>query len=173
MAIWLLDVDGVVNILRSPDTPPKDRWADVVETTVSDGATEWPISYSPELVTGIRSIVERGLAEVRWLTTWEDAVHGFAEELGLPQGVVAGYEAAAEMTPTQSGRLPWWKHWYAERIANDVDRLVWTDDELPRHRDAWAWTRSRDDVFALAIKPTVGISPQQLRDIEVWLTAGE
>lgn len=172
MAVWLLDVDGVVNMLPSPDTQPKDRWADVVQTTVSDGVTDWPISYSPQLVAGIRSIVGRGLAEVRWLTTWEDAAHGLAEALRLPQAVVAGYEAEAELTPTTSGRRRWWKHWYAERLANEVDRLVWTDDELGRHRDAWEWARSRDNVFAPVIKPTVGISPRQLGDIETWLTSG-
>lgn len=171
MAVWLLDVDGVVNMFPSLDTPPKDRWTDVVETTVSDGANNWPISYSPGLVAGIRSVVERGLAEVRWLTTWEDAAHGLAEALGLPKAVVAGYEAKAEVTPAGSGRPRWWKHWYAERLADEADRLVWTDDELQRYRDAWEWTQSRDNVFAPVIKPTVGISPRQLGDIETWLTS--
>jgi hypothetical protein len=39
MAVWLLDVDGVVNIVPSATTPPRDRWHDIVKTTVGDGLT--------------------------------------------------------------------------------------------------------------------------------------
>jgi hypothetical protein len=164
VAVWLLDIDGVLNVLAGRGTAPKDRWQDLVQTEVSDGETVWPITYSPTLMERIRDLHMCGRVEVRWLTTWADAVHDLARHIGLPAAtVVTGDSEDA------AGGQGWWKFRCAVEVARVTDRVVWTDDELPLHRRAWEWAQAQPNVLAPHVKPTVGITPGQMQAIQDWL----
>lgn len=62
--VFLLDVDGVINVDR-PAWPDADARATV---TTSDGVT-WPFRWSPALVIELGRLHAGGLVEIRWCTT--------------------------------------------------------------------------------------------------------
>lgn len=68
-AVWLLDVDGVLNALsgRCPGWPGQAR-AEL--RTFGGGVTE--LHHAPGLMRVLSLLHRRGLVEFRWLTTWEE-----------------------------------------------------------------------------------------------------
>ena len=76
--IWFLDIDGVVNALARPAPIGYQI------TTANTMGRGWRIAYSREVVDFINRVNREGLAEVRWLTTWEqDAHRELAPTVGL------------------------------------------------------------------------------------------
>src|SRR3954468_11461291 len=62
--VWLLDVDGVINVRRPGwGAPP---FHDVAYT----GDIGWRLRWAPALTARIRRLHREGVAEVRWCSTW-------------------------------------------------------------------------------------------------------
>jgi hypothetical protein len=174
---WLLDVDGVVNAL-APGAPseawPPEAWVrTTVRADVPDrGAMTLPVLAARPVLDFITRVHGSGAAEIRWHSTWRtSAVTALAPALGLPPipiSIAPEWAASAAM---------WWKIPAARRIAEAGQRLIWTDDQLAFFRtdplsaaeldalDRW------DGALLLATDPAVGLSPDDLRRIEKFLTS--
>jgi len=162
--VLLLDVDGVVNALR-----PAGEWADYVMVEVVGGGVTWPITYSPTVVRRLNAIHADGLAEIRWLTTWEDeAASNIAPALGFLDFVVAGVQV--DHRPTGFGES-WWKWTVAKAYDPERQPLAWVDDDLGflGYYEALAWARRRPQTLALAPAAASGLLADDLDTLETWL----
>lgn len=162
---WLLDVDGVINAVTHES--PLGSWDDYRQVIV-DGLS---VCYSPSVVAFINEVHTAGLAQVFWLTTWEeDAQTQLAPALGLENFPLAGKDPyAGELTFGQT----WWKFEIAKELyEQDPDRAVlWTDDDLVVEPLASSWAR----IVGLGVAPRshLGLTPQDLRTIAEFLRAGQ
>lgn len=180
--VWLLDVDGVLNAVQTHYPPRSTGWAEdcwrQVQAKASNGT--FPIVAAEPVLDFVRRVHKDGLAEVRWLTTWEDddAVYPLATQLDLPDFPIAGragtdYGAGAE---AGQGLNYWWKLPVAQKVYGERFSLLWTDDDISYHRPAKLWVRSQPTGTVLAVSPNSGQGLMQvhLDKIERWLTgAGE
>lgn len=177
--VWLLDIDGVVNaISRKPDRNvwPRDQW---VTGTASSAGVDWPILAAQPVLDFIRTVHEKGRAEIRWHTTWQRDARNLARLLGLPRFALQECPEFEEREQGLAGAAPaavsrgWWKYPAAERVVRDEGRpLVWTDD------DATWELRVHDNGTELArLAPTLivspqahlGLTPKHLRNIDAFL----
>lgn len=133
--ILLLDVDGVVNAISR--RPPKTFWPEWVTTTANAGNADYPILASRAVLDFLTAVHERGLADVRWHTTWREAARSsLAPVLGLPDWPIA---EAPEFEGNHGGygshkfseQPRWWKLAAAERVLADTEvDLIWLDDDI-------------------------------------------
>jgi len=157
--VWLLDVDGVVNLFATA----ADAWPDVQRFT----ANGFKITWSPTMLGRIRQVHDSGLAEVRWLTTWGDlANQHLATPFGLPQLTVAGTQ------PFRDSLTRWWKLPHAQAVYDTGVRVVWTDDDIACAFGASAWLEQIGPDRMTAISPLHGLLPEHLDTIERWLMEG-
>ena len=164
--ILLLDVDGVLNTARAD---PPDGWA---QGTFNGYVLTW----DPTVTARLRELHESGRVEIQWLTTWTtDADRLLAEPMGLPRGLVT--HARADAAPTRfagvfGGRSGWWKLTAAQAVAHaEPDRrIVWIDDDLAvQAADTGEWLGARPHVLVVAPDLFVGLTHDQLDEIEAWL----
>jgi len=181
-AIWLLDVDGVLNAVT--DRPDRRVWQDWRQGRATADGVSWPICFSPTVARTIRRLHTTGLAEVRWLSTWGWHANGELRALlDLPELSVAAERppvtAALPDDAVTAGAVshgdaiddhgPWWKLAGVRAVAEaEPDRvLVWTDDELRYQLEAAWWvTANVRRHLLLSPPPQVGLTPQLLRRIE-------
>lgn len=152
--VWLLDFDGVVNIIGSKPSP----WpGPMAKATVAGYRIRW----APELVDAINNVHTDGQAEVRWATTWLDdgMVNHLTDTLGL-----GPFPAAYERPPHQVHDEA--KIAAARGVLAAGDRLVWTDDEIVPRK-----LRERTEMLGagqwLAVRPpeTRGLAPADIAAI--------
>lgn len=88
------------------------------------GGWQGTIVYDPAVIAAIKRWHVEGLAEVRWLTSWdEDANACFAPAVGLP-------EFQVHPEPTRGGLPGWWKEVVVCRELYETSRrVVWLEDE--------------------------------------------
>lgn len=158
--LWLLDVDGVLNFVHKD---PASQWPDVEQFMSSNG---YRISWSPTMLKRIRAVHDRGLAEVRWLTTWEDLANVYlADTFGLPALTVAGCR------PFPDSPRDWWKLPHAQTAYATGARIVWTDDDIAYDQPAKDWLSEIGRDRMMAISPRGGLLPEHLDLIEQWLAS--
>ena len=156
--LLLLDVDGVLNALGRP---PRG-WPEYRTTRAVADGTVWPIAWAPAVVERLNGLAREGRAEVQWLTTWvDDAPADLAPRLGLDDFAVAGRHEDAD-------GYAWWKEGVA-RAVPDGRALVWLDDDLAVEGGARAWAQARPRTLAIAPDPLVGLSPDDLEQVERFL----
>lgn len=176
--LWLLDVDGVVNVLArgaAPDSWPADQWLQrvVVAPIEGRGLMRLPILAARPVLEFITRTHESGAAEIRWHSTWRfAAVTHLAPVLGLPPLPVS---VAPEWQ--HGGDLLWWKLPAALRAVAAGRRLVWTDDDLQTYADlgdadtasALAALAQDDDTLLISTSPARGLGPDDLAAIDAWV----
>ena len=164
--ILLLDVDGVLNTARAD---PPEGWA-------RGTFNGYVLTWDPTVTARLRELHESGRVEIQWLTTWTtDADRLLAEPMGLPRGLVT--HARADAAPTGfagvfGGRSGWWKLTAAQAVAQaEPDRrIVWIDDDLAvQAADTGEWLAARPHVLVVAPDLFVGLTHDQLDEIEAWL----
>lgn len=146
--VWLLDFDGVVNIIGWKPSP----WPGAMGKATIAG---YRIRWAPDLVDAINKVHTSGQAEVRWATTW------------LENGLVALLTNTLGLGPFPAAydRLPHQVHddakvEAARRVLANGDRLVWTDDAVIPQKIAERKKMLGDGSW-LAVRPpeTRGLSP--------------
>ncbi len=160
--IWLLDVDGVLNaVTLEPDRSVWPRWT---TGTAQTNGRSYPITFSPDVMAGIRDLHRRGLVEIRWLTTWSrDANRDLRRLLELPEFPVVG---------RPGGSAVWWKLPLAQEVGREGRPLIWTDDELGYSAEAMDWLNGLEQpALAIAPQPAVGLRREHLDTITGFLTA--
>jgi hypothetical protein len=123
MPVWLLDVDGVVNV-RRPTWGP-----DLCRGIAHSDGVDWPIRWAPALIARIRHLHGSGVVEVRWCTTWCMDADELERLFGLPAlGRALGADDLDGTEATDARKLA-----AARRVLAAGRRLVWTDDTaVPR-----------------------------------------
>lgn len=192
--LWFLDVDGVINMFpddrpgallaglqefkASPNLHPKMSREEVEEAKWRYGGTrQFSIMYDPTITKRIASLHQSGQVEVVWLTTWGSGANGeLGHGLKFPQLRCAGeptYRTTGLNHTADDGR--WWKWGCIERFLDahpEVDKFVWTDDDLAIELNAGAWARS---IGGLTIAPDMvyGLTHDDLDTIEAYLTTSD
>lgn len=128
-AVWLLDIDGVVNALKPTKTEREFSWpgAEWVEGRADTfGGDQFPITASVPLLEYIRRVHAENLVEIRWLTTWGSGAEHLCKLLDLPMFPVQ-LEPPANW---RDHRLIWWKLPEARKVFYSEQRpVIWTDDD--------------------------------------------
>lgn len=160
-AIWLLDVDGVINASRAGwSAAPRTK------TALEGGLIPWKIRFAPQLVRRIRVLHESGLVEVQWCTTWCPDATQLEHMFGFPAlaRALSDADASAKGEVTRSAKVA-----AALAVLADGRRLVWTDDDaIPELGPERA---ELDAAGALLIAPRAnrGLRPEHLEQIETFL----
>jgi len=160
MNVMLVDIDGVFNNFVRPKI---DLFLGG-EFSVGKAHTGHEIAWQPEILDRLLSFHDRGLAEWRWLTTWED------EADILLQGLFNRPERSFEVAGRQDDHSAyhwWWKELVVKDNYADYDgKVVWIDDELNySNRDDYS-----SDTF-LQVKPYPCLTSDDLDNIERFLTS--
>src|SRR4051794_16630036 len=164
--ILLLDVDGVLNAARL-DLP--DGWQ-------RGTFNNFVLSWDPTITARLRRLHESGRVEIQWLTTWTtNADLLLAEPMGLPRGLTT--HAPDDAAPTGflgplGGRSGWWKLAAAREVAEaEPDRrIIWIDDDLAlQAAETGEWLAAHAHVLVIARDLFVGLTHEQLDEIEAWL----
>lgn len=160
-AVWLLDVDGVVNATR-----PGWGGAPRKGTAYANGIG-YTIRWAPALVDRVRSLRATGVVEIRWCTTW----CAFADQIerlwALPP---LGRAFVEDINGTAAAMA---KLAAARHVLAEGRRLVWTDDtEVPTAGPLFEELTA--DSKALLIRPSgrCGLQPEDLDAIEAFARGG-
>lgn len=165
--LWLLDVDGVLNVhvTKNKKTPKSAGWDDWFTGSAPHRGRDWPMMAAVNVLGFVRGAHVEGLAEIRWLTTWEedDGVRDIERLFDLPEFPIAGRAA--------DHPLEWWKLPIAQRVhGEDPDReIVWTDDDIRHSRLAKEWLSAWDTILPIAPNQGMGLIPAHLDRIAAVL----
>ncbi|MGY1606376.1 HAD domain-containing protein [Geodermatophilus sp. SYSU D00700] len=164
--ILLLDVDGVLN---TPRRELPEGW----RRGTFNG---YVLSWDPTVTARLRELHESGRVEIQWLTTWTtDADRLLAEPMGLPRGLrthARGDSAPTGFLGVFGGASGWWKLEIAREVASSEPdrRIVWIDDDLAEQaEDTGDWLAANPHVLVVAPDLYVGLTHEQLDEIEAWL----
>lgn len=164
--IWLLDIDGVINI----DTPR--AWKDDGIAPLVEKIHGFTLRVMPQVRDFINQVHADRLAEVRWHTTWQKDAKLVAEAFGF-----GDFEVQEAPEFLAFGRYPqedWWKLPAALRVVGDEGRpLIWTDDDID-YCNGQARRECRQtarDVAKVLISPNPheGLAPLHLRQIREFI----
>jgi hypothetical protein len=156
--VWLLDVDGVLNVARPGwHALPRRGFAHAQ-------GLNWPMRWSAKLVERIRAAHTSGLVEVRWCTTWCPYAGQLERLFGLP-----ALARALAGEPIPGGPVSDAMKLAAAYEVLDTGRdLVWTDDTaIPEEGPDRAALVHRG---ALLIRPSArrGLQPVHIDRIEAF-----
>lgn len=120
--VWLLDFDGVVNVVkREPPTNiwPEEDWRRTEQKL--DNYT-FQILYAQPVIDFLVKMSDK--AEIRWHTTWKENILPLARRMGLP-------EFEIQKSALYVSDNFWWKSPPALKVVLEEERpLIWTDDDL-------------------------------------------
>lgn len=162
--VWLLDVDGTLNAFAGGG--PDLGWGDTRVDRVQGPTTLWTLRWAPPLLDRIRALLDAGLVEIRWCTTWTEQVRILEELLDLPALPVEVIPGPGELN--QDAKIA-----AALAVLAAGRPLVWADDNaIPEPGEA-GW----DDAFEapgaprlfITPEPTHGLQPEHLDAIERFL----
>lgn len=160
--VWLLDVDGVINVNR-----PGDWGGKLATGQASDGRRTYTLRWAPALIDRIRALATSGLVDIRWCTTWCP----WAEQLEALWDLPKLDRAWTEDINGQAAATA--KLEAAERVIASGGPLIWTDDtETPGWGPLYdEWTA---DGRALLIQPSgwYGLRPADMDAIEGFVSKG-
>lgn len=129
--MWLLDVDGVLNAVQPGwGVRPSHAYARYQ-------GVEYRFRWAPPLIHRIRALAESGDVEIRWSTTWVDAIDEVENAFRLGPFPLAYRRPADSVRSHNALKLQ-----AALDVLDSGRPLVWTDDvAIPTHgpdRDALA-----------------------------------
>ena len=155
LPLILLDVDHVVN---NPYFDKK-HWDDTRMVRVKG----WNIGYSPDMVEKFNSFSRTKLAEIRWLTTWDESARTMlAPALGFDEFLLAR-DPEKDIGKAEA----------AEKLAQDYpDRpIVWLDDEVGFYTKLTRefWIQRTAKTLLLQPDQMTGLTPKQLDIVETFL----
>ncbi|MFV2009252.1 MULTISPECIES: hypothetical protein [unclassified Micromonospora] len=159
-AVWVLDVDGVVNVTRP-------GWgAAPCNGTAHVGAVEYRLRWAPALIDRIRAMHRAGAVEIRWCSTWCVEADQVERLFGLPR---LGRSWTHEMsTSTAAGA----KLGAAREVVAQGRPLIWTDDaETPTSGPVYEELTASGRALLIAPLPNRGLQPAHLDQIEAFVAS--
>ncbi|MBG0825954.1 hypothetical protein HS048_35370 [Planomonospora sp. ID91781] len=162
--VWLLDVDGVINVTRP------GGWAGMPRRgTAYSGGEVYRMRWAPALIDRIRALHRAGGVEIRWCSTWCADADEVERLFGLPplarawSGRLPGAAAAAAV-----------KLAAARQVLAHGRRLVWADDvEVPACGPVCEELTEGGRALLIAPSPRTGLQPADLDAIEAFVAASE
>ncbi|MDG4768207.1 hypothetical protein O7632_29570 [Solwaraspora sp. WMMD406] len=156
-AVWLLDVDGVVNVTRPGwGAAPRNGTAHV-------GAVEYRLRWAPALIDRIRSMHRAGAVEIRWCSTWCVEADQVERLFGLPR---LGRSWTHEMSTSTAAVA---KLAAAREVVAQGQPLIWTDDaETPTSGPVHEELTASGRALLIAPLPNRGLQPEHLDQIEAF-----
>lgn len=162
-AVWLLDIDGVVNASRPGwGGPPRQAFVRAL-------GIDFRITWAPALVAEITRLHASDRVQVRLASTW----NGHADALGkaLRWSLPLAFDPrGAALTPAAAA---------AAKLAAALDvvaagiRLIWTDDEaIPTEGHALETLRAAGALL-IAPRPRRGLQPKDITAIKAYLGLGQ
>lgn len=164
----LLDVDDVLNMFGWGSDKVAKTWGD----TYRFKASGFVMQVSPRMLGRIRSWMDEGLVDARWLTTWElgDSVRELEAEFGWKELPIAGRRAdAVKVVRKMREDIGWWKLEFAQAAYDEGGPVVWVDDEISSTREAMNWIATTDRERLLAVSPISGLIPGDVDLIEEFI----
>jgi hypothetical protein len=167
VAVWLMDIDGVLNLTARPPRHGWPAYRHVVVVRDSHGIA-WEICYAPLLMSLLTQLHTKNIVSFRWLTTWEyDGPLNFAPAVSLNIGQ---WVAAVDR-----GELTWWKlDAFVQTLGSPEELpIIWTDDEIAKEAEAQRILDMvhGDDALAFAPNERVGITPENFELIVDYIEA--
>lgn len=156
--VVLLDIDGVVGPMgANPCYEGESVWAKLPPGRMH---------FSKNIVERLKQLHSTGLAEFRWLSSWQDEAVQLASALSLPAW--PAYTKADRPTD-----LLWLTDWWKEAVVSDLVRrghsVVWCEDNIPYQANTMALNAYRDSLLCIAPNSGLGLTLQDLTTIEEWL----
>jgi len=171
--IWLLDIDGVINVVSNDPAPvwEDDEW---ITGEAQGNRYTWKIRAGRPVCDFIREVHDKGLAEIRWHTTWQHQAQNVADLLDLPTFPVhpaPEYRPGHWSSSTATGT--WWKLPAAWRLLAEEQRpLVWTDDDIDIYltdEQAFSLRNVASGVLLVSPDHKCGLVQKELDKITVFL----
>jgi hypothetical protein len=159
--VWLLDVDGVLNVARPGWSEAPHRGE-----ALADGAW-WPMRWAPALIQRIARLHASGLAEVRWCSTWCPWADQLETLFGLPRlaAALTTEEATSPGLPRAAAKAA-----AAFRVLDaEGRRLIWTDDDAIPHGEARLTLTAGGRSLLIEPDSARGLQPADLDEIEAWI----
>ncbi|OKI63421.1 hypothetical protein [Micromonospora sp. CB01531] len=155
--VWLLDVDGVVNVARP-------GWGAATRSgSAYSGATAYRMRWAPALIERIRLLHRIGHADIRWCSTWCAEAEQIERLFGLPRLDRSWYHEVSAAT------APAAKLDAARAVLNQGRHLVWTDDtEVPTSGPIYEELTRTGRALLIAPSPRLGLQPEHLGAIEAF-----
>jgi len=159
--VWLLDVDGVINVNRPGwGAPPRTG-------TVYTGGLPYRLRWAPALIARIRAMQATDRVDIRWCSTWCDDADQLERVFGLPrlgrawsEAINGSYAGIAKLAAAQA-------------VLDAGGRLIWTDDDaVPTSGPVHDELVSTGRVLLIAPLPNRGLQPEHLDAIETFIAAG-
>lgn len=172
--IWFMDVDGVVNFFPRGTPPDGTKFGEATPFLSDDdfAAPTFPITWLPSITRRIMDMHDRGIVNVKWLTTWGyGANYGLHELIGFHRLEVV---ADPEHEPYRGLSFQNW--WKALAVRNYLDmhspsKIVWTDDDILYHRGSLSDISSRVPSMMISPQEHRGLTHAHLDKIEEFLTS--
>jgi hypothetical protein len=155
--VWLLDVDGVVNVARPGwDAAPRSGNA------YADG-TAYRMRWAPALIERIRLLHCNGNVEIRWCSTWCAEAEQIERLFGLPR-LERSWHHDLSATTAPAAKLD-----AARAVLDQGQHLVWTDDtEVPTSGPIHEELTRTGRALLIAPSPRRGLQPEHLDAIEAF-----
>lgn len=131
---------------------------------------------NPAAVVALNKLIDEGLVQPIWCTTWDDAANLLVPALGLHGG-----RWAVAKVGTREGALMWQGIWIKTEAVNrhtKSDRFVMVDDLLGDY-EVRPWTAQRrsmhvafgeEDVLLIGTRPERGLTVEQVEQIRNFVT---
>lgn len=168
--VWLLDVDGVVNVAVGPGRPPVNVWPG--REWVEVRAAGVRVLAARPVLALIRQAHQAGRAEIRWHTSWQEQAVELGEMLGLPPFPVQ--EAPEYHRRDERDRVggAWWKLPAVWRLLAEGRRVLWIDDDASMDlRPEQRATLRTAGCHIISPDPFSGLCKRHLRMIDEYLPA--
>lgn len=158
--VWLLDVDGVINV-------PRPGWSAAPQRArlwSPEDNYEYTLRWAPTLVDRIRHLHKTGLVEVRWCTTWCSEASALERLWQFPPLDRAFTE------PLRDSAAAMAKLAAARQVLNRRQRLIWTDDaEVPASGALYDELTASGQALLIAPSPRQGLQPKDMDAIEAFI----
>jgi hypothetical protein len=162
--VWLLDVDGVINV----DKPGK-AWSEAPFHATVFADVDFKLRWSPSLVRWISHLHSSGRVEVRWCTTWCP----WTERLELALNTLRGLVKALsdEACFSSSRRVDEAKADVALAVWRSGRRLIWTDDTaITAAPGLQAQLTDGNRGLLISPNPQIGLTPDDVHKIDKFIS---
>jgi hypothetical protein len=155
--VWLLDVDGVINVAR-PGWGAAPRSGNAYS-----GGTAYRMRWAPALIERIRMLHRTGNVEIRWCSTWCAEAEQIERLFTLPR-LNRSWCHQLSATAASAAKLA-----TARAVLDQGRHLIWTDDaEVPTSGPIYDELTRHHRALLIAPSPRRGLQPEHLDAIEAF-----